>query len=397
MIITYLNVTNWRNFREVDVPLSERQFIVGPNASGKSNFIDIFRFIHDIVNNQGGGLQHGVKVRGGIQNLRSLVSEKDADIKIDVRLADSSDSPESWRYAIGFREPFQAKSHSACLTFEKVWRKGKLILNRSATQDEKNPDHLIQSALEGTEYDIKELRHFFRSITYLQLIPQLYSISNLYTSGSLETEDGVSYSTSILSEKSFKTQFGQGLIEKIACVDEKKRNANIQTIEDTLKKVVPQLERLEFTYDEKGQPHLALRSSHWHPNSPLQYEDQFSDGTLRLITLMWTLLESESLLLLEDPEQSLHVGIVSQLAYLIYRMQSSKGQQVFISTHSDVLLAQPEIDGTEVLMLTPTESGTAVSTASDNAAVRQLLASDFTVGEVVPSKSDLNNGSKMIL
>ena len=384
MIITHLNVTNWRNFREIDVPLSERQFIVGPNGSGKSNFLDIFRFIHDIANNHNGGLQHGVRARGGMQNLRSMVSEKDTDIKIDLRLANTSDSPESWRYAIGFREPFQTKSHSACLTFEKVWRKGKLILNRSVTQDEKNPDRLIHSAFEGTEDDINELRNFFRSITYLQLIPKLFSISNLYTSESLETDNDVSYSTSILSEKPFKTQLGQGLIGKIACADEKTRNANIQTIEDTLKKVVPQLERLQFTYDEKGQPHLALRSSHWHSNSPVQYEDQFSDGTLRLITLMWALLESESILLLEEPEQSLHVGIVSQLAYLIYRMQTSKGQQVFVSTHSDVLLAQPEIDGTEVLMLTPTESGTEVSTASDNAAVRQLLASDFTVGEVVP-------------
>ena len=397
MIITHLNVSNWRNFRKIDVPLSERQFIVGPNGSGKSNFLDIFRFIHDIANNQNGGFQQGVRARGGIQNLRSMVSKKDTDIKIDVCLADTSNSPESWRYAIGFREPFQAKSHSACLTFEKVWRKGKLILNRSVTQDEKNPDRLFHSAFEGTEYDINELRNFFRSITYLQVIPKLFSNSNLYTSKSCETDDGISYSTSILSEKPFKTQLGQGVIGKIAGTDEKTRTANIQTIEDTLKKVVPQIESLEFTYDEKGQPHLALRNSHWHPDSPVQYEDQFSDGTLRLITLMWALLESESILLLEEPEQSLHVGIVSQLAYLIYRMQTSKGQQVFVSTHSDVLLAQPEIDGTEVLMLTPTESGTEVSTASDNAAVRQLLASDFTVGEVVPSKSDLKNGSKMVL
>ena len=49
MIINRLIVKNWRNFREINVELSARQFMVGPNASGKSNLLDIFRFLRDIV------------------------------------------------------------------------------------------------------------------------------------------------------------------------------------------------------------------------------------------------------------------------------------------------------------------------------------------------------------
>ena len=37
MIVSRLILKNWRNFREVDVPLQPRMFIVGPNAVGKSN------------------------------------------------------------------------------------------------------------------------------------------------------------------------------------------------------------------------------------------------------------------------------------------------------------------------------------------------------------------------
>ena len=48
MIITHLSATNWRNFQQINVPLSVRQFIVGPNASGKSNFLDIFRFLQEL-------------------------------------------------------------------------------------------------------------------------------------------------------------------------------------------------------------------------------------------------------------------------------------------------------------------------------------------------------------
>ena len=35
MIINRLIAKNWRNFQQIDVRLSERQFIVGANASGQ--------------------------------------------------------------------------------------------------------------------------------------------------------------------------------------------------------------------------------------------------------------------------------------------------------------------------------------------------------------------------
>jgi predicted ATPase len=43
---TGIRVENWRNFGQAEVDLQRRVFIVGPNASGKSNFLDLFRFLH---------------------------------------------------------------------------------------------------------------------------------------------------------------------------------------------------------------------------------------------------------------------------------------------------------------------------------------------------------------
>ncbi|HCC33876.1 MAG TPA: hypothetical protein DEQ28_08280 [Clostridiales bacterium] len=40
---------NWKNFASIDVPLQQRAFLVGPNASGKSNFLDVFRFLRDVA------------------------------------------------------------------------------------------------------------------------------------------------------------------------------------------------------------------------------------------------------------------------------------------------------------------------------------------------------------
>ena len=43
-----LRLENWRNFLSVDVELQRRVFLVGPNAAGKSNILDAFRFLRDM-------------------------------------------------------------------------------------------------------------------------------------------------------------------------------------------------------------------------------------------------------------------------------------------------------------------------------------------------------------
>lgn len=70
--VTHVVLRNWRNFRLVNVPLRENSFLLGPNASGKSNLLDVFRFLRDISKPQGGGLQKAIKDRGGISKLRCL-------------------------------------------------------------------------------------------------------------------------------------------------------------------------------------------------------------------------------------------------------------------------------------------------------------------------------------
>ena len=147
---------------------------------------------------------------------------------------------------------------------------------------------------------------------------------------------------------------------------------------------MPQFKQLEFLRDKiTGRPHLRALYSHWRAQGVWQQEDQFSDGTLRLLGLLWSLLESDSVLLLEEPELSLNLGIVSQLAPLISRMQRIRRRQVFVSTHSDALLTEPGIDGREVLLLTPTQAGTSIKVSSDTDDIRILLKNGFTVGEVV--------------
>ena len=372
MIINHLIAKNWRNFQQIDVHLSERQFIVGANASGKSNLLDIFRFLRDIVKAEGGGFQKAVKDRGGISKIRSLAARHDPEVTIEIHLADNADSPATWKYGLGFRQ--ETRGHRRTyLTHERVWKHGEQLLNRPNAEDEADRDRLTQTFLEqiNVNADFREIARFLQTITYLHLVPQLLRFADSIQGRIVEDDP-----------------FGQGFLERVAKVPEKTRRSRLKKIEQALKIAVPQLEQLEFIRDETtGRPHLQALYSHWRPKAGWQREDQFSDGTLRLLGLLWALLESESILLLEEPELSLNAGIVSQLAALISKMQRSRRRQVFVSTHSDALLTEPGIDGREVLLLTPTKEGTAVKIASEIDEVRTLLEAGLTAGEVVLSKT----------
>ena len=377
MIINRLIVKNWRNFQHIDVPLRERQFIVGPNASGKSNLLDIFRFLRDIAKAEGGGLQKAINDRGGVSKIRCLSARQAPEVAVEIHIADTSDAPATWRYSVGFRQADRGHSQTH-LTHERVWREDELLLDRPDADDTEDPDRLTQTALEQNAANAKfrEIGQFLRNVTYLHLVPQLIRFADAIQGKVIEDDP-----------------LGQGFLERVASVHPSTRRARLKRIEHTLKIAVPQFEKLEFVRDNKGRPHLRARYSHWCSNEEGQHEDQFSDGVLRLIGLLWSLLESDSVILLEEPELSLNIGIISQLAPSISRLQRSRGSQVLVSTQSDNLLIEPGIDGREVLLLIPEKEGTVVKISSDIDYIRVLLKAGLTPGEVVltryPEQSSL--------
>lgn len=368
MIVTHLKVKNWRNFRAFDVDVRERQFVVGPNASGKSNFLDVFRFLRDVAKQEGGGLQKAIKDRGGVSKVRSLAARNDPEISIEIQLADGVDQPPVWRYALGIRQETRGR-RLPLVASERVWHNGSQIVNRPNIRDERDPQLLTQTHLEqiGANAEFRDIARFLQSITYLHLVPQLLRHADQIQGRVIEDDP-----------------FGQAFLERIAKTTEKRQKARLHIIEEALQLAVPQLKQLRFVRDpDSGRPHLEALYTHWRPNAGWQREDQFSDGTLRLIGLLWSLLEEDSLLLLEEPEQSLNAGIVAQLAPVIHRIQKRRRRQIMISTHSDDLLSDPGIDGHEVLMLTPDPEGTAVQVAADVLDIRALLEAGFSAGEAV--------------
>lgn len=119
MIVSQLTLKNWRNFRNADVKFAERVFVIGPNASGKSNLLDVFRFLRDIAM-PGGGLQQAVILRGGLSKIRCLAARKEPDVEISVELSEPG-SASTWTYSIGITQQVRG-FRQPILRYEKVWK-----------------------------------------------------------------------------------------------------------------------------------------------------------------------------------------------------------------------------------------------------------------------------------
>lgn len=119
MRVSPIELANWKNIRTVAVDLPERVFLVGPNASGKSNFVDAFRSQRDLIILGGFKKAHD-DLRGGISRIRCLVARKYPEIRIAIELTEGS--REHWRYEIAFT---QDNNRSPRLTKEIVHRGGK--------------------------------------------------------------------------------------------------------------------------------------------------------------------------------------------------------------------------------------------------------------------------------
>lgn len=385
MLVTRLKLRNWRNFREIDIPLRDVTYILGANATGKSNLLDVFRFLRDIGKPQGGGLQKAIGDRGGLAKLRCLHARRPPGVAIEVELSESiDDRTPTWRYLLAFASEGKGAQRTL-ITQEKVWKGGDSIpiLERPNDEDRKDRARLTQTHLQQVEANsnFREISKFFSETIYLHIVPQLLKFGDRIGGHHLENDP-----------------FGQGLLEAMAKVATRTRESRLRRIETALKLAIPQFDQLQFVHDKiDGRPHLEAFYAHHRPHAGWQREDQFSDGTLRLIGLLWSLLAGNSLLLLEEPELSLNEGIVKQVPAMLQRVQrdSKRRRQVIVSTHSDALLSNEGIDRRGIVILEPGREGSTVRLTNDEEAL--ALDAGLSPAEVILPKARLKTAEQLAL
>jgi hypothetical protein len=367
---TRVRLENWRNFRAIEVSLSDRAFLVGPNASGKSNFLDALRFLRDIARPDGGLAsalgQPGLPGRGGFTGVRCLVARKPSAVVFDVDVGTAAE-PKLWSYRLVLKRQRRVRGQPVTVEEEIVHRAGTRV--GEYLRPEKVEDWLryTQTRLEQVEANraFRELAEFFASIRYLHVVPQ---IVRDWRRGSVQGED----------------PFGGDLLRRMKETPKKRRDPRLRHIADALRIAVPQFEILGLDDDSEGRPHLFATFRHWRVRPSEHSEEMFSDGTLRLIGFLWSITESGGPLLLEEPELSLHDAVVAKLPAMMRQAQKLSGRQVIATTHAESLLNAPGVGPAEVHRLIPGDNGSDIETAARNPIVMERVRDHgWSLGEAV--------------
>lgn len=359
MQIEQLSLRNWKNFKTLDLPLQERAFIAGPNASGKSNLLDALKFLRDVADTEG-GFQRAVRARGGVSQIRCLHARKQSNVRLSVTVRTNGTK---WKYLLEFK---QDNIRRPLIEKEEVYREDRRILQRPDPDDKADPNRLSQTHLEqvNANREFREVATLLADIRYLHVVPQL-----------IREVDRV---------KARKDDpYGSDFLEQIAKTNKRTLQSRLRRINSALRVAVPQLKELKLEPDERGVPHLLGLYEHWRPNAGWQSEEQFSDGTIRLLGLLWAFLEGSAPLLLEEPELSLHAAVVRFIPSMMVRAARKTQRQIIISTHSIELLTDPGIAPEEVIMLQPSADGTSAVPASSLANIQALLQHGTPMGEIV--------------
>jgi predicted ATPase len=372
---THLLVKNWRNFLKADVELRRRVILAGPSGAGKSNLVDVFSFVRDLAA-PGAGFQEAVRRRGGVRRLRCLAARQDSDLALLVR-AGGEENPAEWEYELHFNQEGQPRP---VIKREQLSRCGEDLFVRPDASDEADPERLTQTFLEqgSLRKELRTFAEFLGTVRYIHLVPQLMREPDRSAGGGHDS-------------------FGRDILERIAATPEKSQNARLRWILEALQAAVPRLIQLEARRDAHGRPHLRALYEHWRPRGAWQTEEQFSDGTLRLIGLLWAVLEGSGPLLIEEPEISLHPEIVRLIPQMLARLARRSGRQTILTTHSLDLLCGEGVGSEEILILNPREEGTSIRPAFELGEAADLLDRGALPAEAPASGEEAGAGRQMAL
>ena len=434
MAIRRLKVSNFRSFNELDVELGDFNVLIGANASGKSNFIEIFRFLRDIQNFD---LTTAVAWQGGkdfVQNLQ-LGSSK----PLSIGYVDRQDfeyegttfpNPQgnpftddlSWRkwnfqvkelqYAFSLHSSEQVgRPHidGWHIEFDRVLRKFHL---HSIHESESNSGKETRDLGEGSfsawwnanglqkrfEVDSSVNNHFEHGLFSSPLLDAWYPqerlfLESVYFSPLLTGVPYPPYRTidelAIYNIDASASQQAQN-VKAPATLTE--GATNLAPILDRILTDVKEHESLlnlvKFLLpfvDDIGVQNLTDRSMLLDLSERFAVEHKIpasliSEGTIAAIALVVILyFESSPLVILDDPDRGMHPKLMSRVVEMM--KEASKNKQIIVTTHHPEMV---RFAGVENLLLVSRDKDgfSQISRPADKTMVKQFLESNVGIDQL---------------
>jgi predicted ATPase len=356
MCITQIEAKNFRCLRDVHQRLGTFHILVGPNASGKTTFFDVFALLGRLVSN---GLEAAISER--THNLADLFWGKIGtyfELAIEAQIPESKRQslPQSFakiRYQITIGIE---KSHSeTSILAESVFLTGpssqRLVIKKETQQDHFYPE--VSSKNPILSFRLGPQRSAFGNLPEDESqFPVTVWFKNLLTTG---------IQPFVLNSQLMRQPSPPGQSRRF-----KPDGSNLPWIIDQLQKQTLEnyqdwITHLQTACEDIEEIQTIVRPEDRHRYLVIRYQGGLavpswmaSDGTLRLLalTLPAYLPHLSGIYLVEEPENGIHPRAVET----VYQSLSSVyDAQVLLATHSPIILSTAKVE--DILCFAKTKEG----------------------------------------
>ena len=313
--LDYITVSGFKSIARIEkLKTGPLTVLIGPNGSGKTNFIGVFSFLNAI---REGGLQRYVSKAGGADKVLHFGSRVTEKLHVHISFKDEVN-----QYKIDL-EPTGADTLVPSFEAVYFWNKEKF---------NKKP-YVEALASEGREAGIS--RQYQRKTS--KYVREHFASWRLYHFHDTSAASPLKKTADVNDNRHLRPD-GSNLAPFLHLLREKHEDA-YRLIVNAVRQVAP------FFRDFALEPlHLNPEKIRleWRHEGPDAYFDasSLSDGTLRFMALATLFLQPAeyrpSVILVDEPELGMHPAAITLLADLI--KSASTDSQVIVSTQSSLLL-----------------------------------------------------------
>jgi predicted ATPase len=361
-----LHIENYKSLHNISINLPSFAALVGPNAAGKSNFVDAIEFLSIVAQS---GLPKAVTDKGGYENIcfRRTRRAKGAirfDFRVDgLKVSFSEGKGQVREYEVGFRYEFSFRAAGRAISTkyeveeERMWityadlKTGRrvdnlplyeyplngLFLPRADPHDPGPliPDRQVMSKILESVKDKKPGDDLLLTTLFRGWPPFVFLVEYLSSMRVFQVMPSYARRPASASGSSEMGKYGENLPAALKNLQRESDEA-FSELQDNLRLAVPTMERIETGYTETRELGLFLKESGM---TRRLYSSELSDGTLRTIGIFLPLTDpSYTLVVIEEPENCTHPWITRQ--FVTSCREHSAAKQILLTTHSPVLVSQ---------------------------------------------------------
>lgn len=343
-----IEIKNFRSIANISIETSDLNVLFGPNGSGKSTFLDAIWFLRACaisgVDRASSDRSHGIGMLwdGAIEN-QSNGNQLESTPVIAIKLeTDQAIYEVSFSYSSGRIEPFVGEN-----LYSK--RRQKPLITRLSGSDKAkfyhlNLDEMAQVTLrEPEKLALTRYLDFEDGLGEADEVDRLLRYVHFYHSRSIDIY-GLKTFGSEAHYHTFLYDRGQNLWSVLRNLhDRRDMDDRYNTIMTFMKKSFPGFQGLLIELTGPNTVYGSFRET--YRSSPIQASG-VSDGHLQMLIHLTALFSEgqnrESIIIFDEPETALHPYAIAVLAEAVEFASQDWNKQVFMATHSPVLISQFE-------------------------------------------------------